>query len=286
MPSAMTWSTETVSTLRDLRTWTDNLAAINAGDVLTGRSFCFRGEPKDEKSRLPGLARQGRSGLPATTLLQLERDSLREFWAKGRHALSSTLNTFGETLLEAGEFIELMPYAQHYGLPTRLMDWTTEFHVALWAACSTHIDQPGFVYCFHRGTFQDYLGAQWDTLGVGLAPRKSVQRDWTAHLLVEDPPAFVTAWLYPHTLQRMKAQGSLYTVGTRVTEAHDDFLLRATESADCHRSSFRLRVPFELKESVVRWLAGQGHHHDALYFKTLDDVASQIARKMPASGPA
>lgn len=47
---------------------------------------------------------------------------------------------------------DCLVYAQHYGLATRLLDWTTNALVALWyAACDLNVEHDGYVYLIFPG---------------------------------------------------------------------------------------------------------------------------------------
>lgn len=94
-------------------------------------------------------------------------DNAGEFWFRGQpdyeHKLIPAL--FREQYDEAGmygEFIRRFPehsnnhrdifewltLMQHYGLPTRLLDWTTNLRVALFFCCNDEKDKDGAIFVF------------------------------------------------------------------------------------------------------------------------------------------
>lgn len=81
----------------------------------------FRGQ-KNSKPLLPRIARKN----PSTNTKKLEEKLLSEF--KRRLANKADISTMDDW--------DLLSYAQHYGLSTRLLDWTTNPLVALWFACA------------------------------------------------------------------------------------------------------------------------------------------------------
>jgi hypothetical protein len=96
-----------------------------------GGSWVFRGQTDSLWNVLPKVGR----------LEYLAIDDLKLFyqWRSQAIAYSSTLPE---------NDLECLAIAQHYGLATRLLDWSTNPLVALYFACESHNTLDGAVYCF------------------------------------------------------------------------------------------------------------------------------------------
>ena len=97
----------------------------------------FRGQPV-KGNLLPRIARQNRKYDSA----QLERTMLDQFRLRG----VSMLPSVGTTRLE------LLVVAQHFGLKTRLLDWTSNPLVALYFACNESASADSYVYALASET--------------------------------------------------------------------------------------------------------------------------------------
>jgi hypothetical protein len=83
-------------------------------------AFVYRGQRDEKWNLLPSLLRQTKESIRAR---KNESNIFQSFKTRARKFLENTKNDW-----------EILTYMQHYGLPTRLLDWTDSFAVALYFA--------------------------------------------------------------------------------------------------------------------------------------------------------
>lgn len=83
----------------------------------------FRGQPNNDPL-LPKVARRD----PKRDTTEIEKKMVKEFRRRLAH----------ERDIAAMDEWDVLVYAQHYGLATRLLDWTTNPLFALWFACTDY----------------------------------------------------------------------------------------------------------------------------------------------------
>lgn len=119
-----------------------------------GDRVIYRGQSIDAPL-LPGIARAE----PSVDHSAREREVLRQLaMAAPRYSMPRAADSWGMTA-----------YAQHYGLRTRLLDWTWNPNVALWFGVTSAIEKQAewaYVYMLRRGTEVDMLSPKDEILEI------------------------------------------------------------------------------------------------------------------------
>ncbi len=105
-----------------------SISSISKNDLL-GRTLVFRGMADSDYGLLPGLARLKNAECDT------EKELINEFLTHRPDAFSG-LNDF-----------DILAKMQHYGLPTRLLDFTINPLVALYFACESKYSKNGRILC-------------------------------------------------------------------------------------------------------------------------------------------
>lgn len=94
--------------------------------------YWFRGQSDTSYKLIPTVFRKNESGQ-----FYNEAKLLKEFVRHNPEARALHSDT-----------LELLTYAQHYGLPTRLLDWSTNLLVAIFFACNADFDKDANLYIY------------------------------------------------------------------------------------------------------------------------------------------
>jgi hypothetical protein len=134
---------------------------------------------------------------------------------------------------------------QHYGAPTRLLDWTKSPFVALYFAVVDRPDQDGAVWWFNVGALMEVMDERYDFKNL---ERREFGDYWQS---LGSPEALFPLDLYTKT-QRMIAQQGSFTVCKNVMGDHGTIIGGSLDGMEgAHQM---LIIPKGKKQELLRKL--------------------------------
>ena len=243
--------------------------AIKIGADLR-HQYWFRGHSTVVKALLPSAQRE-----PYCSA----RENI-EFWAGQRFRLRAP--SFTSDLPKWDDHLSWLLLMQHYGVPTRLLDWTENVLVGLYfAVCDSQTDD-GELWCMDHGRL-NWHSANWracfpDTPPVQyLAASAFLRKDELARFsnnldqfkALNGPIALIP----PFRFQRMAAQMSRFTIHlSKEPKAQIEFLLQGN-------SLVRYIIPSGSKRQLAKHLARLGFSHETL-FHSLESLGRTIKEEI------
>jgi hypothetical protein len=207
--SGQKWKTKNLSTENDVL---DVLAQ------LQGRHWLNRGQPKPFGKLVPSIDRNNLDGLLRRKKLTLERQSIDLFRSTVRYWAT------GEESAATDDVLALM-VMRHYGVPTRLLDWSTSPYIALYFAIDENDDVDGELWCFDKPYYEEKGAEQWkwwpETTVGGKGPPAPFDAKLTMFLRAEPPKWFVCQF-YPRGFPRQVAQQGAYSLTADFGRDHAD----------------------------------------------------------------
>ena len=244
----MPWPTYTVLDIQAL--WRVVAELSGVGPAPT-KAYVFRGQSNVNWSLQPSLFRHLPENATESQAAILENDLMRVFQEKAHLHLSAS------DLPAESDRKQWWAIMQHHGAPTRLLDWTSSFLVALYFAVLENWDLDGVVYVLHL-----------EALG-----RDATER---AH------PDLVP-WFPVRPSHRMVAQQGLFIFGLKLLIDHEMFLdsLYRDRQLDGKGEAYRrVIIPPALKPLILKQLHSMNVHAVSLFpgIDGLGRTANELAR--------
>ncbi len=148
--------------------------------------------------------------------------------------------------------------SRHYGVPTRLLDWSWSPWVAAYFAVNGHDEENGEIWAFDEPLYELEGTKQWrkwpETTSDRTGDPSKFAEGLTAFSLNEPPDWFICGFYRPG-FHRQNAQQSVYTMTARFGRDHAAVISWLLVNSECYH---RYVVAAELK-STLRQVLCENH---------------------------
>jgi hypothetical protein len=208
----------------------------------------FRGQASSSWTLRPSLARElDGKGLDWFKIAKLEKELVKQFRQEAHRSLSQVILQRGNCLLDWWTIM------QHYGAPTRVLDWSRSPYVGLYFAVDQRWTDDGVLWWFRGSTVEhlmvNRLGHTYNQISKDLFEAGNDSILWDP-----DPPQHcLFSFELKRTLDRIGNQQAFFTVSLNAADDHADVLAElATYSDGPHFG--KLVIPHDCKGQFLREL--------------------------------
>ena len=299
---------------RDISTISDYLLAIQELDetyttVMDGTNpkqttFLYRGISSNTYSLIPSVFRKSHQ-IDISINFHIDNDKYTAFASEKEILKDFIASACAYLTLDpaSNSYYRWAEYAQHYGVPTRYLDWTENPLVALYFACKNN--KPDYhdkddlggknaaVWMLHLQHYRRFI-SQADDLLRGNNPKISYTIAEAVNQIYNDNCPFRYPVIYRpyYSDPRMSAQSSMFMVWGKEEQPFDSFFSEANEMRSNKKPSggrvwyagqddeiiFKFNIDRFCKQSLLRELESCGISEKTL-FPGLDGIGRYIEMK-------
>ena len=248
-------------------------------------SFLYRGISNSSFKLLPSVFREVEyddNGLLIKNSRYLE-------WASELQLLRAFIHeASGYLTIPATDLAKWAEYAQHYGVPTRFLDWSLNPLVALYFACKVNPGTEGAVWLLHERNYEHFISRHLEPSNI------KTKYELITELLSGDSNFEFPILYSPYYVDaRMSSQKSFFLVWGTKKEAFEDILadehlyMDLPENDDGNRfygleqnanSLFRFLIYPDRKQPLLHELDTVGINEKTL-FPGLEGIGRYIERQ-------
>jgi hypothetical protein len=220
-----------------------------------------------------------------------ERALIESFRVRAREHLGRVEKQY----VEGNERVGALAVLQHYGAPTRLLDWTYSPWVALYFAAIDHHDRPGAVWWFDQKSFEQEVGHRWgkehyDMEDSYRRPGPNGQIDLNPTAFSTSGPPWVTGLHYPVPFHRIEVQQGFFTIAGRLGLEHEERIADVFDHRDTSggvtqtgNQYARILVPAAWKQDILDRLRAMNIHSRSLDWPGADFVGADLTQSLHRS---
>jgi hypothetical protein len=233
-------------------TLTTEAKALEKLMELRGKRWLCRGQSQCYGGLVPSIDRSSRKDLPREKKLALERSSIDCFRSTARFFADP-----GEQGSVTDDIIALM-VLRHYGVPTRLLDWSLSPWIAAFFAVCDDDKEEGEIWTFDEPLYEREGAKQWRQWPQTTTDCSGDASEFKAGLTaftLEEPPDWFICGFYSPGFPRQNAQEGAYTMTARFDRDH------ATSIAGllANPSSFHLYIVAAKLKPALRKILREDH---------------------------
>jgi len=173
--------------------------------------YLFRGQSDAEWSLVDSLSRLISSDAGSSEATEIEVVALERFSAQAHLVLDPS------TLPEHKSLLAWWALMQHYGSPTRLLDWTASPYIAVYFAVLENWEKPGALWAFDPQALTEAI----DTPDVEAARKLFAEsKDTRTFFWARLPPELVHPFALKKHHTRISTQQGSFTVCGRIPSDH------------------------------------------------------------------
>jgi hypothetical protein len=244
-------TTGKASSPSDLIDLEESLRATSAG--AKPPSWAFRGQSRAFGSLAPSFQRIFTSKRSVGTAEIIERDLIGAFRTHYEKLPGRTPDMPLPQQIAQGFDLRCLSVMQHYGVPTRLLDWTANFWTAVYFACAADPSEDAELWMYERSIFLEQLNVHdelWylnDPMPAypALPPREPALLSERSALVFE---------LDPRITPRMREQAAHHTVSTDVFADHARLIWALAPAAEGSLLFRRVLIASGCKEKALKFL--------------------------------
>jgi hypothetical protein len=255
-----------------IESWTDLLGRY---DGLKGGQWCFRGDSHGQDGFKTSLERAAvdKWGRSWSELPEIEDGLLRRFRREAHLYLTHEP--------AEGDKIGWLALMRHHGAPTRLLDWTFSFFVAVYFAIErARPDEPSSIWALNLSVLRDEV-ERYKHLQPLLRSDPNAKQAATVEAIIDHLPRHPLVFpLNPWKMnRRLILQQSVFLVPGDITRSFMDNL-RAVEQPENLLIEYRLSPDRGFLQEATRELLAM-NMTSATLFPGLDGFASNLTALIP-----
>lgn len=232
--------------------------------------YAYRGQSDASWTLRTSLQRLARPNISLEDMIAIERSALREFQGQAHlHGIGSHL-AMGDS--DIASWWALM---QHYGAPTRVLDWSSSPFVAAYFAVSSSLETDGAIFAVHAEILRSAVCA----LDADRGDFDRWKHKQSQLFLEPTEPDLIFGNQVHLMTDRMVAQQALMTISTSPVVSQHELLLKTvgeTQNNTVDKTLFaKMIIPQTLKRTLLKRLRHSNIGANAL-FPSIDGLGHSV----------